>query len=232
MTHKVKNKTSSIHQRILKLANKTKNTKLLKLASRKEVKDFLDLRDNPIVSEELFDAHIGLYEGYVKALNSILDRLDDISKDKVGYSYGEYSELKRRLAVPYNGVVLHELYFMHLLPGKQKEPTGELEKLINQRWNNLEGYIKDVKSTGISAGNGWVVTVYDPILNQLDNYLITEHHIGFPAGCIPIMVMDCWEHAFAIDYKTDRETYIEKFLENLDYDIVASRLKELEDDKV
>jgi superoxide dismutase, Fe-Mn family len=49
------------------------------------------------------------------------------------------------------------------------------------------------------------------------NLWIDEHANGHAAGCEPILVMDVWEHAFATDYGTDRSTYIEAFMANVDW---------------
>lgn len=216
-------KTSNAN--LFKLASKTKSKKLLILAAQKETRDFSDIKGNGIVSDELLDAHFGLYEGYVDSLNKIADELETADREKNGYAYGEFSELKRRLAVPYNGAVLHELYFEEFdKKDRKSKPTGQLEKLINERWSSLDKYLEDVKATALATGNGWVVTVYDPIWERLENFMVTEHHIGYPVNCIPIMVLDIWEHAFAFDYKTARDDYVQKFLENMNYRILEERL--------
>jgi Fe-Mn family superoxide dismutase len=213
-----------LNQKLIKLADKTKSTRLLALASKKNLKDFSQILDNPVVSKELTEAHIGLYEGYVKSLNGIVSELDSANTESANYSYGKYSELKRRLAIPYNGALLHELYFEHLKPIKQAAPKDELLQLINNRWGSLEKYFADIKATGLSAGNGWVITAYDPALERLDNYLITEHHIGIPVGLTPILVLDTWEHAYAADYLTKKDEYFDAFLDNLSFDILEERL--------
>ena len=55
------------------------------------------------ISDGQLEAHFGLYEGYVKKLNEIEDKLTKTDKGLSNYSFGEYAELKRRytgLAVP------------------------------------------------------------------------------------------------------------------------------------
>ncbi len=36
----------------------------------------------------------------------------------------------------------------------------------------------------------------------------------------PLVALDVYEHAYFIDFGTDRAAYIEAFLSNLDYDVV------------
>ena len=59
-------------------------------------------------------AHFTLYQGYVKKLNEIRDKLAKVDRGAPNYSFNEYSELKRREPVAFNGTVLHELYFENL----------------------------------------------------------------------------------------------------------------------
>jgi len=212
--------------RLIKFADKTTSIKLLAASTFKAIQDFSNLKNtnNCDLSSELIESHIKLYEGYVKALNRIQKELSEINKEDNGYSYGKYSEYKRRLAVPYNGALLHELYFEHLATKENKDPADKLKELVENKWGSVAEYLEDVKSTALAAGNGWVVTFYDPIYG-LENALITEHHIGHIVGQVPIMVLDVWEHAFAFDYKTDREAYVDKFLENLDFDLLNQRLQ-------
>src|SRR5262249_45499942 len=66
------------------------------------------------LSEAQLKNHFTLYQGYVKKLNEIEQRLATADKATANYSYGEYSELKRREPVAYNGTYLHEMYFDNL----------------------------------------------------------------------------------------------------------------------
>ncbi|MBP1771986.1 MAG: Superoxide dismutase [Holophagaceae bacterium] len=66
------------------------------------------------LSDSQLDQHFGLYKGYVTKLNEIEERLATVDNTKPNYSYNEYSELKRREAVAFNGSFLHELYFENL----------------------------------------------------------------------------------------------------------------------
>ena len=75
-----------------------------------EPKDFRRLVSEcrGFLSEKQLDAHFTLYQGYVKKLNEIWDKLGNADRSAPNYSYNEYSELKRREPVAFNGTVLHE----------------------------------------------------------------------------------------------------------------------------
>ena len=141
------------------------------------------------ISDPQLEAHFGLYEGYVKKLNEIEEKLTKTDRSLSNYSFGEYAELKRRHCVPYNGTFLHELYFENLTPtGK---PGAELEKLMAATFGNIDTWKADVKATGLAVP-GWVVTALETTTGQLNNIQIMEHHIGFPLNHIPLLVMDTW----------------------------------------
>jgi Fe-Mn family superoxide dismutase len=74
-------------------------------------------------------------------------------------------------------------------------------------------------------GVGWAIAFYDPASAQISNHWIELHQDGNLAGFIPIVVMDCWEHAFIKDYKpAERGKYIEAFYGTLNWDVCEARL--------
>ena len=172
------------------------------------------------ISDPQLEAHFGLYEGYVKKLNEIEEKLAKTDRSLSNYSFGEFAELKRRHAVPYNGTYLHELYFENLTAtGK---PGAEMEKLIAASFGNMDNWKADVKATGLAVP-GWVVTALETTTGQLNNIQIMEHHIGFPLNHLPLLVMDTWEHAFFLDYKANRGAYIDTFFKNINWNVVNER---------
>jgi Fe-Mn family superoxide dismutase len=77
---------------------------------------------------------------------------------------------------------------------------------------------------GSLRGAGWAILNLDPASHRLMNFWIDEHDTGHAAGCSPILVMDVWEHAFMTDYGTDRASYIEAFMANVDWKEIEKRL--------
>ena len=177
------------------------------------------------ISDNQLKQHFTQYEGYVKKLNEIEEKLAKQDKAAANYSFGEFSELKRREAVAFNGTFLHELYFENL-SGKNMEPSSELRKEVVKAFGTWDNFVQDVKSSA-SSTPGWVVLTWNKITKQLHTYIMYEHHIGLPAHQEIIMALDCWEHAFMIDYGTDKASYLKAFFENIDWDVVNKRLKKV-----
>lgn len=191
----------------------------------KEIRNFKHLLGKlEGISDAQLEAHFGLYEGYVKKLNEIEEKLGTTDKSLTNYSFGEFAELKRRYSVPYMGTYLHELYFDNLIAAGS--PSTKFEELATASFGSLENWKADAKSTGLAVP-GWVLTCYETNTGKLKNVQIMEHHIGFPLFHIPLLVLDTWEHAFFLDHKANRGAYIDVFFKNINWDVVNERLSQL-----
>jgi Fe-Mn family superoxide dismutase len=175
-------------------------------------------------SETLLKNHFTLYQGYVTNTNRLMDTLAAMVKDgKIGTP--EYAELKRRLGFEFNGMRLHEYYFGNLGGSGVVDKASKLGKKLAEDFGSYEDWEKDFKGTGTMRGIGWAILYQDNVTGKLFNQWINEHETGHPAGCIPVLIMDVFEHAFMTDYGLKRADYIEAFFKNIDWNAVGSRLK-------
>ena len=171
-------------------------------------------------SDTLLNNHFTLYQGYVTNTNKLIELLAAMLKDgRAGTP--EYAEIKRRMGFEFNGMRLHELYFGNL-GGKQA--PDKAAKLVAD-FGSYEEWQKDFKATGMMRGIGWVILYKDNISGKLFNQWINEHESGHLAGCLPLLVMDVFEHAFITDYGLKRAAYIDAFFSSINWDVVEGRLK-------
>jgi Fe-Mn family superoxide dismutase len=189
-----------------------------------EAKDYSKLIGMEGFSETLLKNHFTLYQGYVTNTNKLMDTLASMLKEgKVGTP--EYAELKRRMGWEFNGMRLHEYYFDNLGGKAALDKSGRLAKKLAENFGSHEDWEKDFRGTGAMRGIGWVILYQDNVSGKLFNQWINEHDVGHPAGCVPILVMDVFEHAFITDYGLKRADYIEAFFKNINWAVVESRLK-------
>jgi len=146
-----------------------------------------------------------------------------LKEGKVGTP--EYAELKRRMGWEFNGMRLHEYYFDNLGGKAALDKSGKLAKKLAENFGSYEDWEKDFRGTGTVRGIGWVILYQDNVSGKLFNQWINEHDVGHPAGCVPILVMDVFEHAFITDYGLKRADYIEAFFKNINWAVVEGRLK-------
>jgi len=170
-------------------------------------------------SDSQLELHFTLYKGYVAKLNEIEEKLTITSNAKPNYSFNEYSELKRREAVAFNGSFLHELYFENLgadgpcspALGAALEAQGGEKKLL-----------ADLKATAL-CGPGWALLTYNRRDAKLHTYFVAEHHLGLPIEQDLLLVLDSWEHAFMVDFGIKRPEYIDAFMANLKWSAASRR---------
>jgi Fe-Mn family superoxide dismutase len=170
------------------------------------------------ISREAVEAHFKLYEGYVNKRNEILAKLDGVDVSAANQVYSEVRALKVDLSFAIGGIKNHEIYFEHL-GGNGGEPDGLAGDLITRDFGSVANWRADLKATGM-AGRGWAWTAYDWDEGRLFNY-IGDAQNTFPVwNATPLVALDVYEHAYFIDYQTDRASYIEAFFANLDWDVV------------
>ena len=120
---------------------------------------------------------------------------------------------------------LHEYYFENLGGKEALDPKSPLALKIAADFGSFEAWKSDFVATGSMRGIGWAVLYLDPVYGKLMNLWINEHDVGHLAGGTPILIMDVFEHAYMIDYLTDRAQYIDAFFQNIHWANVANRYK-------
>jgi Fe-Mn family superoxide dismutase len=175
-------------------------------------------------SETLLKNHFTLYQGYVTNTGKLLATLEQMLKEDKAAT-PEFAELKRRLGWEFNGMRLHEYYFENLGGSTPLAVDSSLGKKLAESFGSVDAWEKEFRATGAMRGIGWTVLYQDSADGRLINFWINEHDAGHPAGCMPILVMDVFEHAFMLDYGLKRADYIEAFFKNIDWKAVEALLK-------
>ena len=170
------------------------------------------------ISRATVEAHYKLYQGYVAKRNEILQKLDGVDASAANQVYSDIRALKVDLTFAIGGIKNHEIYFEHL-GGEGGEPSGPIAELIRRDFGSYSQWRADVKATGLAA-RGWAWTAYDWDEERLFNY-VGDTQNTFPIwNATPLVALDVYEHAYFLDYQTDRASYIDAFLNNLDWGVV------------
>jgi Fe-Mn family superoxide dismutase len=193
-----------------------------------EAKNFSHLIGKiPGLSEKQLKAHFGLYEGYVKKVNEIEEKLARVDRSSPNYSYNEYSELMRRHAVPFNGAYLHQMYFENLT-GDRTEPQDALRAQIERDFGSFENWWADAKA-GLLSGVGWVLLTRSRLSSSGDgrlyNVMLEEHHRGLFCEQDILLALDGWEHAYMIDYGTSKADYLKALESAIDWRAANQRFE-------
>lgn len=171
------------------------------------------------ISEQTINIHHDkLYNGYVNKTNEIKMALTPFEQGgdvtTANQLYSQLRSLKTDETFALNGAYLHEYYFDIL--GGDGITSGVLVDKLTERFGSTENFINYMSGCGMAA-RGWVVLAWDTQSKSLEIYTGDAHNHGGVWGCIPVIVLDVYEHAYFIDKGSDRKAYIEDFWKNLDW---------------
>jgi Fe-Mn family superoxide dismutase len=173
------------------------------------------------ISERMIVSHHdNNYAGAVKNLNKVEADLASINKDTPGYVV---SSLRERELTYTNSIILHEHYFKNL--GGDGKLSGDVEKAIAAAYGSVTRWEEQFRATAMSlgGGSGWVVMAFNFHTGDLHTYAAANHAQAVAFGQ-PILVLDMYEHAYAIDYGAAHAKYIDAFFNSLYGDALDDRL--------
>ena len=181
------------------------------------------------LSEKNKKAHQELMEGYVKSLNEISAKLDSIDRDNVNSNSSDFRSMKIDEAYNLNAAFLHGLFFENVGDLSSKLTTDSLTFMRLERdWGSFDKWQKDFIACALAARNGWVVTCYNTFLKRYINVIVNLHSHDVPFGCIPVIVLDCWEHSYYSDFMKDRKSYVFAMMKEFRWAKIEDRFESVE----
>lgn len=176
--------------------------------------------------EPFIDTHtMGLH--YKKHAQKYLDNLNKILKDNnynknvsPEYIYKDINhfkeDIREDLLFNLGGVVNHNLYFKSISKAKTL-PEGKLLNLVINKYKSIDNFLNEIIKSALSIkGSGYVFV----ILNKNHNLeIITKQNQQSPLlqGNIPIFNIDMWEHAYYLNYKNNKDEYLDNLKNILDF---------------
>ena len=171
------------------------------------------------LSEKLIISHYeNNYGGAVKRLNTICDQL--ASLDLTSAPVFVINGLKREQLIAMNSMILHELYFDGL--GASGDPGAALTDAMKRDFGSFDRWHAEFVAMGkaLGGGSGWVLLTYSHRDGQLVNQWAADHTHAV-AGATPILALDMYEHSYHMDYGAKAATYVDAFMENINWANVA-----------
>jgi len=181
-------------------------------------KTFAAIRELNGISARTQEEHYELYKGYVGKVNEIQKKLDAVDRTTANQIFSDLRSLRVDYSFAIGGMKNHEIFFAHL-GGKGGGPSGRLKEQIDRDFPSFDAWLADFKASGLAA-RGWVWLAYDHDLSMLTT-VVGDAQNTFPVwNATPLVALDVYEHAYFLDYQTDRASYIDAFFTNLDWDVV------------
>jgi len=74
-------------------------------------------------------------------------------------------------------------------------------------------------------GSGWAVLAWDSIGQRPIIVQFFDQQGNLPAGIVPLLMLDVWEHAYYLDYQNVRADYVKAFWNIANWDNAQQRLQ-------
>lgn len=186
-------------------------------------KKTFELPDIKGLSKKQIELHIGLYEGYVTNVNTLMTQMNNLAKSGDEFAYA-IAELRRRLGFEWNGMHLHELYFEALEKGsKILLADTKLFDALSKQYGSFSNWL-EIFSKLSARGPGWAILNYDVQNKQFHHTWVADHEIGQLATLPAIIALDHWEHAYLVDYKpSEKGDYVQAYLNALNWETISKR---------
>jgi superoxide dismutase, Fe-Mn family len=171
------------------------------------------------LSEKLLISHYeNNYSGAVKRLNAITSQLAGL--DMATAPVFVVNGLKREELIATNSMIIHELYFDGL--GGEGDPKGALAEQLAKDFGSVARWKSEFAAVGkaLGGGSGWVMLAWSPHDKKLVNTWAADHTMTL-AGGRPILALDMFEHAYAMDYGARAAGYVDAFMQGIRWDNVS-----------
>lgn len=175
----------------------------------------------PSISAQTLAYHHGKHHAtYVNNLNKLAEgtpyasmSLEEIVQKSEGALYNNAAQV-------YN----HNFYF-NGLSGEKTAPSATLLALLEKAFGSFEAFKMRFTQEALALfGSGWVWLSMD-VSGHL--YIESFSNAGNPllSGRTPLMTCDVWEHAYYIDYRNGRGTYLEQWWALVNWEFVSKNVE-------
>jgi len=148
------------------------------------------------LSKQTIDYHYGrLYKSYVDRFNA-------------GEGDANFNEA---------GAFLHLIYFSQFhSPSGSNKPTGPSAEFVETHFDTFDKFKAAVEKTAMGIqGSGWVYLANDGKIKTIVNHEIKKDIL---------LLIDWWEHAWALDYQADKKAYLNNQWKIIDWTVINNRL--------
>lgn len=177
---------------------------------------------SPHISAETLEYHYGKHhQAYVNNLNKLLDgsEFEEMTLEEIIVKSS--GGLFNNAAQVWN----HSFYWNCLSPSGGGEPSGDLAEAINNTFGSFEAFKETFTQSCISNfGSGWTWLVEGP---ERSIEIVNTSNAGNPItdSKIPLMTCDVWEHAYYVDYRNARPSYIEAYWALINWEYVEDNFR-------
>ncbi len=180
----------------------------------------------PHIDAQTMEIHHGRHHaGYVRGLNNALDQLRKLRDDQA--DAGSIQHWQRQLSFHAGGHFNHTLFWTGMAPagnGGGGQPEGSLARMIERDFGSFEKFNWQFQRAAASVeGSGWAWLVYEPNARMLLISQMESQQKLLVPGSIPLLGVDVWEHAYYLKYQNRRASYVDAFMNVVNWPEIQRR---------
>ncbi|MGN6252577.1 MAG: superoxide dismutase [Marmoricola sp.] len=178
----------------------------------------------PYISGEIMELHHDKHHNtYVNGINTAVEQLAEAREAE---SFGSLSTLEKNLAFHLGGHVNHSVFWPNMSPDGGDKPTGELAQVIEEYFGGFDKFRAHFEANALGVqGSGWSVLTWDMVAQR--PYIIQhfDHQGNVPICMVPLLMLDMWEHAYYLQYKNDKATFVKQWWNIVNWADVQQRFE-------
>jgi len=176
----------------------------------------------PHISGKIMQLHHDKHhQAYVTGANTALEQLAEARDNE---NLAAVNKLEKDLAFNLGGHVNHTIFWNNLSPEGGDRPEGELAAALDEYFGSFEKFQAHFTATALGVqGSGWAVLAWDALGQRANVVQLFDQQGNLPAGTVPLLMLDVWEHAYYLDYLNVRADYVKAFWNIANWADVAKR---------
>ncbi|MDQ6964177.1 MAG: superoxide dismutase [Mariprofundales bacterium] len=171
----------------------------------------------PHISAETLEFHYGKHHrAYVNNLNNLVEGSEWADHSLESLVESASGALFNNAAQVWN----HNFYWHCLSAAGDELPGGALADAMRLSFGSVDRFVEQFSAVAMGTfGSGWAWLVLD---SSGELALRSTSNAGNPLtdGETPLLTCDVWEHAYYIDYRNGRASYIEAFWRVVNWEFV------------
>jgi Fe-Mn family superoxide dismutase len=182
----------------------------------------------PYIIEEIMRLHhTKHHQAYVNGANAALEKIEKAAKGEIQI---DVRAVLRDLSFNLDGHKLHSIFWPNMAPpGKGGgKPGGAIADKINAEFGSFENFKKLFSDAAKTVeGVGWALLLYDPEVDRLVLTQIEKQNLMHLAELPILLAIDVWEHAYYLQYKNDRASYVDNWWNVVNWDDIEQRFSKV-----
>ena len=176
----------------------------------------------PHISGRIMELHHSKHhQAYVTGANTALEQLAEARESG---NFASVNKLEKDLAFNLGGHLNHSIFWQNLSPNGGGAPEGELAAAIDEHFGSFDKFKAHFTGAAMGLqGSGWAVLGYDSVAGRLVVEQLTDQQGNTSVGLTPLLMLDMWEHAFYLDYKNVKGSYVDAWWNVVNWDDVEAR---------